>query len=168
MYPPKQFMESSTKMATAIYSRRRRDLCSRKTRRLKFAREAKKTLGKYFWLTPSNFILMKSDLLIKQIQMVRPDRPLTWHERNPRRDYRKLQRARAISHGHGTVNGQNFADFVLRCFPEAFGKLGVSPAGNKFLRDSDPRQNSKAAFETLGCEIFSIFGEEKTQTRRHW
>lgn len=151
-----------------------------KVRRLKFAREAKK-FPKGFWINHIKFYFDGVGFAHKTNPNgeARSTANMAWRKRKEglsRSTKGKKEGSGgkmanffvAISHGHGTVlckqytwkvNGKNFADFVLRCFPEAFQKLGVSPAGSMFLQDGDPRQNSRVArnaFETLGFEMFSI------------
>ena len=57
------------------------------------------------------------------------------------------------------LNGENFAGFVERNFPEAFQKAGHDIDGGMFLQDGDPRQNCRLAvekFDFLGCNVFHI------------
>ena len=72
----------------------------------------------------------------------------------------------AISHSKGTVlckqyteklTGKSFAEFVLDQFPQTYQRA-MKPT-KKFLQDGDPRQNSKAAqnsMASINCEMFSI------------
>ena len=59
----------------------------------------------------------------------------------------------AIAHGHGTVlckqydwrvTGKNFAEFVLRCFPEAFEKCGVPPCRQQVFTRWRPTSKLKS------------------------
>ena len=71
-----------------------------------------------------------------------------------------------ISHGKGTVLckeytekliGRSLGEFALESFPQTYRKA-MKPT-NKFLQDGDPRQNSKAAQESMAsinCEMFGI------------
>ena len=43
---------------------------------------------------------------------------------------------------HGRINGEMFADFILKHFNETFEK-SANPRGKFFLQDGDPSQNSK-------------------------
>ena len=56
-----------------------------------------------------------------------------------------------------SVTGDTFAAFVREHFPDTFAK-SANPGGKMFLKDGDPRQNSKAAREAMseiGCSMFA-------------
>ena len=141
--------------------------------RYKFAKHAKKMLGKDVWTKEISFYLDGTKFTYKR-------NPCQNAMRSNRRTYRKETERLAlnctgpaskegsggvvakfmvtIAYGKGVtmakeyeenLNGKMFGAFIKKYFPPCFRK-SANPKGKLFLQDGDTSQNSKVAMEALG------------------
>ncbi len=149
--------------------------CADLIKRLKYAREMKKTTTADFWTKEVSFYLDGSGFTHKYnpCENARRSNAMTWrkpkegrapHCTGPGKKEGTGGRVGkfmvAISYGKGVtlceemtekLTGKSFAKFVMEQFPNAF-KKSTNPEGKVFLQDGDPSQNSAAAMMAV-CEI---------------
>ena len=152
------------------------------TKRLKYAKEARKNLPKEFWTETLSFYFDGSGFTHKYNPCIdaRRSSGMTWRKRREGESFgctgkgkkegsggRVVHFMVAISYNNGVVlceqmteqmNGSSFANFVQQHFPNAF-KKSINPKGKIFLQDGDPSQNSAEAMKAIckiGATKFSI------------
>ena len=151
-------------------------------KRLKFARDCKKTLPKDFWTHGISFYLDGVSWAHKTdpCETAKTNRTRTWRKRSEGLSVFCTAKGKeegvgnkvakffvAVSYKAGVVhvehfdrkvNGVNFADFVTGQFDKIFEKC-KDKHGKEFLQDGDPSQNSavaRAAMKRIKCKVFNI------------
>ena len=150
--------------------------------RLKFARNASRTLDKDFWCEDICFYLDGTAFVYKRNPCLYAlnSSNMTYRKKSERLGLSCTGRGThegtggivakfivCISYGKGitlckhyteTLCGEFFAKFICKHFPKCFKECG-NEKGGTFLQDGDPSQNSKLAFDALarvGAKKFSI------------